>query len=93
MIGAIRAKDRLNVSIVRMSAQTPFMKSLYVNDFESKEDLIKALLTSSHVPLYMNTRVTSTFRGQTCVDGGLGTNFIPVPPCTEPVTICCFPNM
>ncbi|UPR00725.1 PNPLA domain-containing protein [Chloropicon primus] len=89
----VRANGRLNVSITRVNKQSPFLQSVYVNDFESKEDLIQALLTSSHVPLYMNTKVTSTYRGLTCVDGGLGTNFIPKPPCEEPVTICCFPNM
>ena len=89
----IKAKDRLNVSIVNVKRQSPFLQPVYVNEFHSKEDLVQALLTSSHVPLYMNAKVTSTYRGRTCVDGGLGTNFIPLPPCTEPVTICCFPSM
>jgi len=89
----IRANGRLHVSIVRISQQSPFLQSVYVNEFHSKEDLIQALLTSSHVPLYMNTKMTSTYRGQTCVDGGLGANFIPKPPCTKPVTVCCFPSM
>ena len=68
----VLASGRLNVSVVQCSTRKPFLRSVYVNEFESKDDLIQALLTSSHVPLYMNTRVTSTFRGQTCVDGGLG---------------------
>ena len=89
----LRAKGRLHVSIVRVSKKAPFLQSVYVNEFEDKEDLIQALLTSSHVPLYMNTEVTSTYRDQVCVDGGLGANFIPRPPCTEPVTVCCFPGM
>ncbi|WZN62423.1 patatin-like phospholipase domain-containing protein [Chloropicon roscoffensis] len=89
----VLASGRLNVSVVQCSTRKPFLRSVYVNEFESKDDLVQALLTSSHVPLYMNTRVTSTFRGQTCVDGGLGENFIPRPPCEEPVTICCFPDL
>ena len=68
----VLASGRLNVSVVQCSTRKPFLRSVYVNEFESKDDLVQALLTSSHVPLYMNTRVTSTFRGQTCVDGGLG---------------------
>jgi len=87
----LRSSGRLNVSIVRINRQRPFLESVFVNEFHSREDLIQALLTSSHVPLYMNTKVTSEFRGRTCVDGGLGVNFIPVPPCTQPVQVCCFP--
>lgn len=90
----LKAKGRLNVSVVRVNKwHSPFLQPVYVNEFHSKDDLVQALLTSSHVPLYMDTKMTSTYRGRTCVDGGLGTNFIPVPPCTEPVTVCCFPNM
>eukprot|EP00215_Chloropicon_roscoffensis_P007030 CAMPEP_0197504318 /NCGR_PEP_ID=MMETSP1312-20131121/3410_1 /TAXON_ID=464262 /ORGANISM="Genus nov. species nov., Strain RCC2335" /LENGTH=374 /DNA_ID=CAMNT_0043051155 /DNA_START=227 /DNA_END=1353 /DNA_ORIENTATION=+ len=68
----VLASGRLNVSVVQCSTRKPFLRSVYVNEFESKDDLVQALLTSSHVPLYMNTRVTSTFRGQTCVEEAWG---------------------
>ncbi len=87
----VRSSGRLHVSIVRVNKKPPFLESVFVNEFRSREDLIQALLTSSHVPLYMDTKVTSEFRGRTCVDGGIGVNFIPQPPCTQPVQICCFP--
>lgn len=88
----LRANNRLHVAIARVSRQRPFMQPVYINEFFSKEDLIQALLTSSHVPLYMNSKVTSTYRGRTCVDGGL-MHFIPTPPCTNTVKICCFPAL
>jgi len=89
----LRASGRLHVAVVRLNRQRPFAQPLYVNQFFSKDDLIAALMTSSHVPLYMNAKVTNTFRGRACVDGGLGEHFVPVPPCTEPVQVCCFPGM
>jgi len=88
----LRANGRLHVAIVRVNKQRPFVQPVFVNTFYSKEDLIQALLTSSHVPLYMNRKVTQMFRGRRCVDGGIS-NFIPTPPCTEPVKVCCFPQV
>ena len=50
--------------------------------FDSRDDLIGAVLTSSHIPWYLDGRPTRTFRGGECVDGGL-TQFIPAIPGTS----------
>ncbi len=62
-----------------------------VSDFSDRDDLIKALMTSCHIPLWMDGRLTSTFRGSMHMDGGV-TNFIPLPPDdgTPGVRISCF---
>ncbi len=62
-----------------------------VSDFSDRDDLIKALMTSCHIPLWMDGRLTSSFRGSMHLDGGV-TNFIPLPPDdgTPGVRISCF---
>lgn len=41
--------------------------------WESNEDMVDCMLTSSHVPLY-TTSLVSTYRGKKFVDGGLSNN-------------------
>ena len=62
-----------------------------ISEFSSRDDLVSALMTSCHIPLYMDGRMTSTFRGSMHVDGGV-TNFIPLPPDdgTPGVRVSCF---
>jgi hypothetical protein len=62
-----------------------------VSTFKDREDFIQALLTSCHIPLWMDGRLTSTFRGTMHLDGGV-TNFIPLPPDdgTPGVRVSCF---
>lgn len=62
-----------------------------VSDFSDRDDLIEALMTSCHIPLWMDGRLTSSFRGSMHMDGGV-TNFIPLPPedGTPGVRITCF---
>lgn len=85
----IRASGKTYVGITQI---TPVIRSSLVNTFESKEDLISALLTSSHVPLFMERSIVTNFRGKVCVDGGF-TKFLPVPPVEDLrlIRICCFP--
>ena len=62
-----------------------------ISEFSSRDDLVSALMTSCHIPLYMDGRMTSTFRGSMHLDGGV-TNFIPLPPDdgTPGVRVSCF---
>lgn len=63
-----------------------------MSQFESKQDLIDALLTSCHIPLYANGTLTRNFRGAAAMDGGIF-NFLPVPPGADYATrVCCFPS-
>eukprot|EP00892_Ulva_mutabilis_P006036 jgi/Ulvmu1/3804/UM018_0014.1 len=63
-----------------------------VSRFHSKEDLIDALLTSCHIPIYFNGNLTTTFRGGRAMDGGIF-NFLPVPPAADyTARVCCFPS-
>lgn len=56
--------DKVHVIISRFIG--PWMS---VSSFESRRDLIECLLTSSHVPLYMNYMPFRKFRGHWCYDG------------------------
>jgi len=62
-----------------------------VSEFSDRDDLIEALMTSCHIPLWMDGRLTSSFRGSMHMDGGV-TNFIPLPPDdgTPGVRVSCF---
>ncbi|XP_060068217.1 patatin-like phospholipase domain-containing protein 2 [Ylistrum balloti] len=60
---------RLHISITRVSDR----KAVIVSEFESKDELIQALLTSAFVPLYSGL-VPPSFRGVRYVDGGLSDN-------------------
>lgn len=46
----------------------PFVRKAY-SHFESKQDLIECLMASAHIPLLLNYKPFSTFRGRLCIDG------------------------
>jgi predicted acylesterase/phospholipase RssA len=52
-----------------------------LSHYQGRDDLIAAVLTSSHIPWYLDGKVSRRFRGGECLDGGL-TQFIPVIPGT-----------
>lgn len=60
---------RLHISLTRVSDR----KAVIVSEFESKDELIQALLCSAFVPLYSGM-VPPYFRGVRYVDGGLSDN-------------------
>ena len=65
-----------------------------VDDFVTRDDLIDALCTSSHIPLYSAGTAARSFRGTWCMDGGLS-DFLPAPPthaASYTARICCFPS-
>ncbi|XP_029941991.1 patatin-like phospholipase domain-containing protein 4 isoform X2 [Salarias fasciatus] len=78
------ASGRLFVSITHsVSGQNQL-----VSTFTSRDDLIKALLASSFVPVYAGFKPV-TFRGQKCVDGGF-TDSLPILPSGRTVTVSPF---
>ncbi|GAX82107.1 hypothetical protein CEUSTIGMA_g9535.t1 [Chlamydomonas eustigma] len=67
------------------------LHSKRVSQFDTREDLLDALVASCHLPFLSNGSLTTRFHGRSVMDGGF-TDFIPVP--TEPhhvVKITCLP--
>ncbi|GIL72260.1 hypothetical protein Vretifemale_2630 [Volvox reticuliferus] len=64
-----------------------------ISSFNSREDLIRALMASCHIPTYFNGELTTTYRSKVTVDGGV-TALLPTP--TAPheflLKVCCFPR-
>ena len=64
-----------------------------VSEFDTREDLIQALLTSSHIPVYFDGSFLRRFQKAWACDGAIS-NFIPGPPeASYTARICCFPTM
>ncbi|EFN58812.1 hypothetical protein CHLNCDRAFT_56906 [Chlorella variabilis] len=84
----LKCKDKAYVAVTKV---TPIARPLLVSDFSSRADLIQALMTSCHIPFWLDGNAFTEFRGERHCDGGL-TNFIPLPPGTVGVRICCFPS-
>jgi hypothetical protein len=45
------------------------LAQLGISDFQSKKDLINACMASSHVPFFLDFKLTRSCRGRQCVDG------------------------
>jgi len=66
------------------------LENTLISKFESRDDLIGALLASCHIPVYCGWPARR-FRGKWCVDGGW-TNLTPVPGgCVNPARVASFP--
>ncbi|THF98616.1 hypothetical protein TEA_020684 [Camellia sinensis var. sinensis] len=78
-------------------------RGLLVDQFDSKEDLINAVFTSSFIPglcneveleviqcRYLAPRPATMFRNRLCIDGGL-TLFMPPTSATQTIRVCAFP--
>ncbi|KAJ3672250.1 hypothetical protein LUZ60_006971 [Juncus effusus] len=83
----IRSNGRIRVAITRLSWRP---RGLLVDQFDSKEDLINAVFTSSFIPGYLAPRPATMFRKKLCIDGGL-TLFMPPTSASETVRVCAFP--
>lgn len=83
-----RCTNRAYISVTRAF---PRPRNMLLSEYESREDLIEALLTSCHIPWWFDNTLFTMFRGKRCYDGGL-TNFIPLPPTQHGVRVCCFPS-
>ncbi|XP_026558452.1 1-acylglycerol-3-phosphate O-acyltransferase Pnpla3-like isoform X1 [Pseudonaja textilis] len=75
--------DKLSISLTRVSDG----ENILISDFNSKEEVVQALLCSSFVPVYCGL-IPPSFRGVRYVDGGLSDN---LPRCNSKNTITVSP--
>ncbi|KAL3610870.1 hypothetical protein D5086_001890 [Populus alba] len=83
----IRSNGRVRVAVTQILWRP---RGLLVDQFDSKEDLINAVVTSSFIPGYLAPRPATMFRNRLCIDGGL-TLFMPPTSAAQTVRICAFP--
>ncbi|CAN1324880.1 Patatin-like phospholipase domain-containing protein 2 [Linum perenne] len=86
----IRSNGRVRVAVTQILWRP---RGLLVDQFDSKEDLINAVFTSSFIPGYLAPRPATMFRNRLCVDGGL-TLFMPPTSADKTVftvRVCAFP--
>ncbi|KAK4405055.1 1-acylglycerol-3-phosphate O-acyltransferase PNPLA3 [Sesamum angolense] len=83
----IRSSGRVRVAVTQILWRP---KGLLVDQFDSKEDLINAVFTSSFIPGYLAPRPATMFRNRLCIDGGL-TLFMPPTSAAQTVRVCAFP--
>ncbi|PKA51793.1 hypothetical protein AXF42_Ash008022 [Apostasia shenzhenica] len=99
--GRIRDKSRLSVILILLASFSWLIlvaitqlswrpRGLLVDQFDSKEDLINAVITSSFIPGYVAPRPATIFRNRLCIDGGL-TLFMPPTSASNTVRVCAFP--
>ncbi|XP_062177789.1 uncharacterized protein LOC133882602 [Alnus glutinosa] len=83
----IRSSGRVRVAVTQILWRP---RGLLVDQYDSKEDLINAVFTSSFIPGYLAPRPATMFRNRLCIDGGL-TLFMPPTSAAQTVRICAFP--
>ncbi|KAL6560705.1 hypothetical protein OROGR_004264 [Orobanche gracilis] len=83
----IRSNGRVRVAVTEILWRP---RGLLVDNFDSKEDLINAVFTSSFIPGYLAPRPATRFRNRLCIDGGL-TLFMPPTSAAQTVRVCAFP--
>ena len=91
-----RGRGRLHVGVTYLNTPGKLYKPELLSDFDSKQDVLDALLVSCHVPLWFDSRLITRHGGVWAFDGGFSdTGFIPMPPQADfvrGVRVCCFPN-
>jgi hypothetical protein len=65
----IRCTNRVNISITTITMSFFPLHRKVINVFDSKQDVIDACLTSSHIPFFLDGNFSRTFHGDCCVDG------------------------
>ncbi|KAM3291101.1 patatin-like phospholipase domain-containing protein 2 [Capsicum chacoense] len=83
----IRCNGRVRVAVTQILWRP---RGLLVDQFDSREDLINAVFTSSFIPGYLAPRPATFFRNRLCIDGGL-TLFMPPTSAAQTVRVCAFP--
>lgn len=83
----IRCNGRVRVAVTQILWRP---RGLLVDQFDSREDLINAVFTSSFIPGYLAPRPATFFRKKLCIDGGL-TLFMPPTSAAQTVRVCAFP--
>ncbi|XP_002975805.2 patatin-like phospholipase domain-containing protein 1 [Selaginella moellendorffii] len=82
----VKASGRIRVAITQLF-RVP--RGLLVDQFDSKEDLINALLTSCFIPNYLAPRPVTVFKNRLCINGGF-TLFMPPSAAETTVRVCAF---
>lgn len=82
-----RSSGRVRVAVTQILWKP---RGLLVDQFDSKEDLINAVITSSFVPGYLSPKPATMYRNRLCIDGGL-TLFMPPTAAAKTVRVCPFP--
>ncbi|KAL3598147.1 hypothetical protein D5086_006065 [Populus alba] len=82
----VRCNGRVRVAVTQILWRP---RGLLVDQFDSKEDLINAVVTSSFIPGYLAPRPATMFRNRLCIDGGL-TLFMPPTSAAQTVRVCAF---
>ncbi|XP_076907375.1 uncharacterized protein LOC143563800 [Bidens hawaiensis] len=83
----IKSNGRVRVAVTQILWRP---RGLLVDQFDSREDLINAVITSSFIPGYLAPKPATLFRNRLCVDGGL-TLFMPPTSAARTVRVCAFP--
>ncbi|KAF8019467.1 hypothetical protein BT93_G0219 [Corymbia citriodora subsp. variegata] len=81
-----RCNGRVRIAVTEI---LPKPSGLLVDQFDSKEDLINAVLASSFIPGYMAPQLATLFRDRLCIDGAL-TMFMPPTSAAQTVRVCAF---
>lgn len=68
---AQRCQDRVNLLVRQPVLQYPPVRALEISSFSGRADLIDCCMASVHVPLFLDRRLTTEFRGARCFDGSL----------------------
>lgn len=82
-----RSNGRVRVAVTQILWRP---RGLLVDQFDSKEDIINAVITSSFIPGYLSARPATMYRNRLCIDGGL-TLFMPPTSAAKTVRVCAFP--
>ncbi|CAH8392473.1 unnamed protein product [Eruca vesicaria subsp. sativa] len=82
----IRSNGRVRVAITQVFWKP---RGILVDQFDSKSDLINAVIASAFIPGYLAPMPATMFRDRVCVDGGL-TLFMPPTAAAKTVRVCAF---
>ncbi|XP_068643308.1 uncharacterized protein [Aristolochia californica] len=82
-----RSNGRIRVAVTQLLWRP---RGLLVDQFDSKQDFINAIFTSSFIPGYLAPRPATYFRKKLCIDGGL-TLFMPPTSASNTIRVCAFP--
>ncbi|KAI4318792.1 hypothetical protein MLD38_032459 [Melastoma candidum] len=83
----VRCSGRVRVAVTQVLWRP---RGLLVDQFDSRADLINAVVTSSFIPGYLAPTPVTLFRNRLCIDGGL-TLFMPPTSAAHTVRVCAFP--
>ncbi|KAJ1416797.1 acyl transferase/acyl hydrolase/lysophospholipase [Ochromonadaceae sp. CCMP2298] len=64
-----KALQKINVLVTPVKPRNLVRGPRLLNGFEGKADLIEALMASTHIPFFMNGKLTSGYKGKRYIDG------------------------